>query len=133
MTPPLHIAFIDDDPDLLAATVQSLELAGFEVTAFNNAQEALEQLPPDYPGAVISDIRMPGMNGIDLFRLLRTRDPELPVILITGHGTIAMAVQAMQEGAYDFLTKPYAPDQLLTAAQHATPYRRRRRRRPDRG
>lgn len=124
MTPPLHIAFIDDDPDLLAATVQSLELAGFEVTAFNNAQEALEQLPPDYPGAVISDIRMPGMNGIDLFRLLRTRDPELPVILITGHGTIAMAVQAMQEGAYDFLTKPYAPDQLLTAARHAATQRR---------
>ncbi|MGO3742063.1 sigma-54-dependent transcriptional regulator [Kerstersia sp.] len=120
----LHIAFIDDDPDLLAATTQSLELAGFEVAAFQSAQQALDQLPPDYPGAIISDIRMPGMDGIEFFRALRARDPELPVILITGHGTIEMAVQAMQEGAYDFLTKPYAPDHLLTAARHAATQRR---------
>lgn len=124
MIHPLHVAFIDDDPDLRAASVQTLELAGFTVQSYGSAQEALERLPDDFPGAIVSDIRMPGMDGMALFRALRQRDPELPVIFITGHGTIPMAVQAIQEGAYDFLTKPYAADRLLAAVRHAATQRR---------
>lgn len=119
----LRAAFIDDDPDLRLATVQSLDLAGIAVDTFANAQEALARLPTDYGGAIISDIRMPGMDGLTLFRTLRARDPEQPVILITGHGDISMAVQAIQEGAFDFLAKPYPTERLLTAVRHAATQR----------
>lgn len=119
----LRAAFIDDDPDLRAATVQSLDLAGIAVDAFENAQDALERLPADYCGVIISDIRMPGMDGLTLFRMLRARDPEQPVILITGHGDISMAVQAIQEGAFDFLAKPYPTERLLVAVRHAATQR----------
>lgn len=120
---PLRAAFIDDDADLREATAQGLALAGFQVDACASAEEALERLPADYPGVIISDIRMPGMDGLALLRALRARDPAQPVVLVTGHGDIDMAVQAMQEGAYDFLTKPYPRERLLTTARHAATQR----------
>lgn len=119
----LRAAFIDDDPDLRAAAAQSLDLAGITVDLFASAQDALAQLPADYPGVIISDIRMPGMDGLALFRALRARDAGQPVILITGHGDIDMAVQAMQEGAFDFLAKPYPTERLLTSTRHAATQR----------
>ncbi len=79
---------------------------------------------PTFPGVVVSDVRMPRIDGLELFRRLRKVDPELPVILITGHGDIAMAVEAMREGAYDFLAKPYAGDRLLGSIRHALEKRR---------
>lgn len=114
-----HVVFIDDDEDLRRANVQTLKLHGMTVDAHGTARSALPALHRDFDGVVVTDIRMPDIDGLQLFNRLRAIDPELPVILITGHGDIATAVQCMREGAYDFLAKPYAPDRLITAILHA--------------
>lgn len=118
--PPLQVALVEDDPPLRAATMQALELEGAEVTPFPDARAALAWLTPDYPGVVVSDVRMPGIDGIAFFAALRDIDAELPVILTTGHGDIAMAVAAMKNGAADFLTKPYASADLIRAVRAAS-------------
>ena len=111
--------FIDDDEDLLRANAQTLKLHGIAVDAHASARAALPALNRDFDGVVVSDIRMPDMDGLQLFQRLRDIDPDIPVILITGHGDIATAVQCMHDGAYDFLAKPYAADRLITAILHA--------------
>ncbi|WP_255594014.1 sigma-54 dependent transcriptional regulator [Achromobacter sp. ES-001] len=121
---PPHVVFIDDDEDLRHANVQTLKLHGMTVDAHNSARSALPTLHRGFDGVVVTDIRMPDIDGLQLFRRLRDIDPELPVILITGHGDIATAVQCMRDGAYDFLAKPYAPDRLTTAILHASEKRR---------
>ncbi|AYD67521.1 Fis family transcriptional regulator [Achromobacter spanius] len=115
---------MDDDEDLRRANVQTLKLHGMTVDAHNSARSALPTLHRGFDGVVVTDIRMPDIDGLQLFRRLRDIDPELPVILITGHGDIATAVQCMRDGAYDFLAKPYAPDRLTTAILHASEKRR---------
>ena len=120
----MDVAFIDDDETLRAANVQSLVLAGLAVTPYPSAVAALEELDADFPGVVVSDIRMPRIDGLELFRRLKRLDPDLPVILITGHGDIAMAVDAMREGAYDFVAKPFAVDRLIGSIRHALEKRR---------
>jgi two-component system C4-dicarboxylate transport response regulator DctD len=115
----MDVAFIDDDEALRAANVQALMLAGFTVASYPSAMAALDELDADFPGIVVSDVRMPRIDGLELFRRLKRLDAELPVILITGHGDIAMAVEAMREGAYDFIAKPYPLDRLLVAVRHA--------------
>jgi len=127
MTPELtvnRVAFIDDDNDLRAANVQALQLADFEVLAFASAEAALKVLGHDFPGAVVSDIRMPRMDGRQLFRKLKDQDPDLPVILITGHADVAEAVEALQEGVYDFVAKPYAAERLIASIRRALEKRR---------
>ncbi len=124
MTDNAPVFLIDDDHELRKAMQQTLELAGFAVTAFPAAPAALQQLSADFPGIVISDIRMPGMDGLELFRRLSQIDAELPAILITGHGDIPMAVQAIQQGAYDFISKPFAADRLVQSARRACELRR---------
>ena len=119
-----QVAFIDDDDDLRAANVQALQLAGFEVLAFASAEAALKALSHDFPGAVVSDIRMPRMDGRQLFRKLKEEDPDLPVILVTGHADVAEAVEAMHEGAYDFVAKPYAAERLVASIRRALEKRR---------
>ncbi len=118
------VAFIDDDDDLRLANVQTLQLAGFDVRAFDNAEAAVEALAPDFPGVVVSDIRMPRMDGRQLFRRLREQDADLPVILITGHADVAEAVEALHEGAYDFVAKPYAAERLVSSIRRAMEKRR---------
>ena len=113
------VRLVDDDADLLAALGQSLRLAGFTVEPFTSGAAALEGLSPDYPGVILSDVRMPGMDGLELFGRLNEMDPELPVILLTGHGDVPMAVAALKRGAYDFLTKPVGTDQLAAALGRA--------------
>lgn len=120
----MDVAFIDDDEVLRAANVQALMLAGLKVKPFSSAEAALDDLDQSFPGVVVSDVRMPRMDGITLFRRLKRVDPDLPVILVTGHGDIAMAVDAMREGAYDFLAKPYPMERLLSAVRHALEKRR---------
>ena len=115
----LQVALVEDDLAIRDATVQALMLEGAEVTAFPDARAALGWLNADYPGVVVSDVRMPGMDGIAFFAALRAIDPELPVILVTGHGDVAMAVEAMKNGAADFLTKPYASADLIRALRAA--------------
>ncbi len=117
-SPPL-VAFVDDEADLRAANTQSLGLAGFAVQGFDGAAPALAAIGPDFPGVVVTDVRMPGIDGIELFRRLKALDPDLPVILITGHGDIEMAVGAMREGAYDFISKPYAAERLIESVRRA--------------
>ncbi|MBM7047442.1 sigma-54 dependent transcriptional regulator [Rhizobium lusitanum] len=118
------VFLIDDDKDLLKATKQTLELAGFAVSAFAVAGEALAALDPGFAGVVVSDIRMPQMDGQELFARIRERDADLPVILVTGHGDIPMAVQAIQDGAYDFIAKPFATDRLVQSVRRAAEKRR---------
>ncbi len=113
------IALIDDDEDLRTATAQLLMVHGFDVRVFANAETALADIDGNYPGIVITDVRMPGMTGIELFDILHDRDPDLPVILITAHGEIEMAVNAIKAGAWDFLTKPFAPEALIAATTRA--------------
>lgn len=114
-----HVVFIDDDDELRRANVQTLKLQGFTVGAHATARSALPTLHRDFDGVVVTDIRMPDIDGLQLFHRLRDVDPEIPVILITGHGDIATAVQCMHDGAYDFLAKPYSADRLITAITHA--------------
>lgn len=121
---PPHVVFIDDDEELRRANVQTLKLHGMTVDAYGSARSALPALHRGFEGVVVTDIRMPDIDGVQLFHRLRDLDPELPVILITGHGDIATAVQCMRDGAYDFLAKPYAPDRLTTAILHAVEKRR---------
>lgn len=116
----LDVAFVDDDADLRDANVQALQLAGFRATPFASAAAVLERIDPDFPGIVVSDVRMPGMDGIELFRRLKAIDPDIPVVLISGHADIAMAVEAMSEGAYDFIAKPYAGERLVETLRRAS-------------
>lgn len=119
MSAPNAVLLVDDDKDMRRATAQALELAGYSVTAFGRAAEALAAVPADFPGVIVSDIRMPEIDGLQLFDRINQRDPDLPVILITGHGDIPMAVQAIRGGVYDFITKPFATDRLLQSLARA--------------
>lgn len=124
MTDRFPVAFVDDDADLRAANAQTLDVAGFEPLPFASAEEALAAIDRDFGGIVVTDLRMPGMNGMTLFRELKMRDPELPVVLITGHGDIEMAVDALKEGVYDFIAKPFSRDRLLATIGRAAEKRR---------
>jgi two-component system C4-dicarboxylate transport response regulator DctD len=118
------VVFIDDDADLRAANVQSLQLADINVTAFASAKEALEIIDVDFAGVVVSDIRMPNIDGHQLFSRVRQIDPEIPVILISGHADVSEAIEAMRRGAYDFIVKPYIDDQLVQSIHRAQEKRR---------
>ena len=118
------VVLIDDEEDVLHSGTQTLELEGIGVRAFRDAESALDLLTPSWCGIVLSDVKMPGMDGMELLRQVRAVDPELPVILITGHGDVAMALQAIRDGAYDFIEKPAAPEQLIDVVQRALEKRR---------
>ncbi|MGB0721796.1 MAG: sigma-54-dependent transcriptional regulator [Gammaproteobacteria bacterium] len=119
-----NVLFIDDEEDLRVANEQSLQLAGFEPALFDSAEAALPHIEPDWPGVLVSDIRLPGMDGRALLSHIQGLDRELPVILITGHGDISMAVQAMQDGAYDFIEKPFPAGRLVDSVRRALEKRR---------
>ena len=122
MTAP--VIYVDDDPDLRRATTQLLKLAGFAVQAFDGAEAALAAIDAGFEGAVVTDIRMPRMDGLELFRRVKAIDPELPVLLVTGHADVAVAVAAIKDGAYDFISKPFDGERLVTAVTHAAEKRR---------
>jgi two-component system C4-dicarboxylate transport response regulator DctD len=116
---PGQVLLIDDEPHVRHAARQTLELAGFQVGCLDNAAAALPKLTRDFPGVAVCDIRMPGLDGLSLLDRVMAVDRDLPVILITGHGDIAMAVGAMRAGAYDFLEKPYIPETLTGTVRRA--------------
>ncbi|MBX2882364.1 MAG: sigma-54 dependent transcriptional regulator [Granulosicoccus sp.] len=114
-----NIVVVDDDPDLLASLVQLLELEGHKVSAFDNVEAALKHLTADFNGVVLLDINMPGTSGEDALTQLMSMDSNLPVIHITGHGDIPMAVRALKNGAYGFFTKPLQTEELFRDIQKA--------------
>ena len=124
MSKAMKIAIVDDEKDMRQSISQWLALSGFDTETFASAEDALKGLGPDYPGIVVSDIRMPGMDGMQLLRKLKSVDSNLPVIMITGHGDVPMAVEAMRIGAFDFLEKPFNPDRMTELAKKATLARR---------
>ncbi|MEM9975431.1 MAG: sigma-54 dependent transcriptional regulator [Pseudomonadota bacterium] len=124
MTQAMKIAIVDDEQDMRQSISQWLALSGFDTETYSSAEDALKSVGADYPGVVVSDIRMPGMDGMQLLKRLMSVDSGLPVIMITGHGDVPMAVEAMHIGAYDFLEKPFNPDRMTELAKKATTTRR---------
>jgi len=115
----MTIALIEDDEAALESLRLLLEGRGLAVQGFASAEAFLACLPEDAVACVVSDVRMPGMSGLDLLRALEARGRAVPVILMTGHGDITMAVSAMKEGAFDFVEKPYDADLLIAAIETA--------------
>ena len=113
------VIYIEDDDQLRLAVGQSLDLAGFALAAFADAASALATIDRDFAGVVVSDIRMPRMDGFQLLAAVRAIDADIPVILVTGHGDVPMAVAALRDGAFDFLTKPFSTDHLTVAIGRA--------------
>ena len=115
----LQVLYIEDDELVRRASVQSLQLAGFDVVGFASVEAAARLIVADFAGVIVSDIRLPGASGLDLLAQCRERAPDVPVILVTGHGDISMAVQAMRDGAYDFIEKPFASERLIETVRRA--------------
>jgi FixJ family two-component response regulator len=122
--PFLKVLIVEDDADVAMACEQTMRLEGLDCICVSSAEQAQKHLSPDFAGIVVSDIRLPQMSGLGLLAAVRVLDAELPVILITGHGDISMAVQAMKDGAADFLEKPFAPERLVEAVRRALERRR---------
>lgn len=113
------VIVVDDEAPIRQAVEQWLTLSGFTVQVFARAEECLAELPEHFPGVVLTDVRMPGISGLELLARLQVIDKDLPVILLTGHGDVPMAVEAMREGAYDFLEKPFSPETLISNLRRA--------------
>jgi len=124
MAQAMKVAIVDDEQDMRQSISQWLALSGFDTETYSSAEDALKSVGSDYPGVVVSDIKMPGMDGMQLLKRLMSVDSGLPVIMITGHGDVPMAVEAMRVGAYDFLEKPFNPDRMTELAKKATSSRR---------
>lgn len=130
------VAIVDDEADIRTALAQMLQLEGHSPIQFQNGEEALALIDANFPGIVIADLRMPGLDGSALFSRFRRCDPDLPVIMMSGHGDIATAVELVRNGAYDFLAKPFDCDALLASVRRALDSRalaleNRRLRNPD--
>ncbi|WP_417796307.1 sigma-54-dependent transcriptional regulator [Terasakiella pusilla] len=113
------VLFIDDEMHIRLSAKQTLELAGFDAVCLESAEDGLKQIEQGWPGIVITDIKMPNMDGLAFMEQVQKIDKDLPVILITGHGDVTMAVQAMRDGAYDFIEKPFPSDLLIDVASRA--------------
>ncbi|WP_411957607.1 sigma-54-dependent transcriptional regulator [Paracoccus homiensis] len=124
MSRKLKIAIVDDEPDMRESISQWLVLSGFDTETFASAEDALKVIGADWPGIVVSDIRMPGIDGIAFLKRLMGLDSSLPVIMITGHGDVPIAVEAMRIGAMDFMEKPFDPDRMTQLAKKGTQMRR---------
>lgn len=115
----LRVLVVEDDPDVLLGCEQALQLEGIATAGVDSAEKALDMIRTELPGAIISDVRLPGRDGMALLREALALDGELPVVLITGHGDVSLAVQAMKAGAYDFIEKPFSPEYLVDVTRRA--------------
>jgi two-component system C4-dicarboxylate transport response regulator DctD len=118
-----HVILIDDDEAMRRSTEQALDLAGMTVTSLASSEAALDLIGPGLNGVVLSDIRMPGMDGMTLLQRIRDLDAELPVILVTGHAEVQLAVDAMRRGAYDFIEKPFNTQGVIAVLNRALDHR----------
>ncbi|MEM8821020.1 MAG: response regulator, partial [Pseudomonadota bacterium] len=116
---PKDVLFVDDEEDLRLSAAQTFELAALDVDCFADGASALEGIGRNFAGVIVTDIRMEGMDGVALMRRALEIDAELPVILISGHADVDLAVKCMKEGAYDFLEKPFEPARLVASARRA--------------
>jgi two-component system response regulator FixJ len=125
MTTKGHVYVIDDDEAVRDSLNFLLDSSGFGVTLFDNAQSFLDALPHLAFGCVVSDIRMPGLDGIELLKVMKAQHSSFPILIMTGHGDVPLAVEAMKLGAVDFLEKPFEDDRLTamidTAIRQAEP------------
>ena len=119
MQPDSIIYVIDDDDAVRQSLEFLLKTAGITVRGFESAKAFLEVMPDIRSGCVITDVRMPDITGIELLQRVKQINPDLPVIVITGHGDVSLAVEAMKIGAVDFLEKPFDDDLLLAAVRSA--------------
>lgn len=115
----MKVAIVDDEADMRASISQWLALSGFDTETFPSAEDALKAIGPEFPGVVISDIKMPGMDGMALLKRLMGMDSGLPVIMITGHGDVPMAVSALKKGAFHFIEKPFNDHDLVALVENA--------------
>ncbi|HEY8052235.1 MAG TPA: response regulator [Steroidobacteraceae bacterium] len=128
MKPPAPIVYVVDDDDGVRNSLRLLaKSVGLNATAFAGAQQFLAGYDPQQPGCLVLDVRMPGMSGLELQQLLNLRGAVIPVIFITGHGDVPMAVESMQQGAFDFLQKPFRDQELIDRIQRALQSDRARR------
>lgn len=118
-TPPRLVHVVDDDPEILESVAFMLGTEGMATTAHPSSEAFLEALPHLRPGCILLDIRMPGMSGLQLQKHLHANGCRMPVVFITGHADVTMAVEAMKEGAVDFIQKPFARTDLVAAINTA--------------
>ena len=119
MTEQSKIAIIDDDDALRDALLVLVTAAGWQADGYASAEAFLASLDGERPACALIDVRLPGMDGMELFRSLSAAAPDLPVVILTGHGDVPMAVEALKSGATDFIEKPFDPDRLLSSLRQA--------------
>ncbi|OEG74485.1 C4-dicarboxylate ABC transporter [Shewanella colwelliana] len=113
------IVIVDDEPLIGSALVQLFELESYRALSVTDPQQIEQGIPENWPGIIISDVNMPDIDGLTLMGSLLSIDKDIPIILLTGHGDIAMAVQALKQGAYDFIEKPFNNEHMLDIAKRA--------------
>ncbi|WP_372657419.1 sigma-54-dependent transcriptional regulator [Hydrogenophaga sp.] len=113
------ILFVEDDAAVRLGSTQALQLAGFRVRAVGTAEQSIPHIAPGFRGVVVTDVKLPGKSGLQLLEHIQRIDSGIPVILVTGHGDISMAVHAMRNGAYDFVEKPFSSEQLTEVVGRA--------------
>ncbi len=115
----LKILLVDDEQEFVTALAERLELRGYEVRAVNSGEEALQVLEADVPQAVVLDLKMPGLSGLEVLKRIKEQFQSLPVLLLTGYGSTKDGMKGMQFGAYDYLMKPLNIDDLITKVHEA--------------
>ena len=115
-TPLVHI--VDDDEAVRRSVGFALKTSGFQVRAYESGSEILKVAPDLEAGCILLDIRMPGMDGLEVQEALKSKGVTLPVVIMTGHGDVSLAVRAMKAGAIDFIEKPFEKAVLLSAIEH---------------
>ncbi|MCP4596798.1 MAG: sigma-54-dependent Fis family transcriptional regulator [Neptuniibacter sp.] len=118
------VLLVDDEAMVRKSTEKWLQMAGFQVIGCDSAKQALEHISQEFPGIVVSDVKMPEMDGLELLDEIIKQVPGLPTVLVTGHGDVDMAIGAMRKGAYDFIEKPFNPERLVETIQRACDKRR---------
>lgn len=119
MTPPGMVHIVDDDPAIRNALTASLQARGLSVQDYESAEAFLNSYEDDQTGCLVLDIRMPGINGLELQKILVEKKYTIPIIFVTGHGDVPMSVQALKNGALDFLEKPYRQEVLQERIEQA--------------
>ncbi|MBL0729641.1 sigma-54 dependent transcriptional regulator [Piscinibacter sp. HJYY11] len=113
------VLFVEDDPPVRTSVMQTLQLASLDVEGFGSAEDVLPQINAELQAIVVTDVRLPGLDGLSLLQRVIAIDPHIPVVVVTAHGDVEMAVRAMREGAYDFIEKPFSPERFVEIVQRA--------------